>query len=175
MSSNTSTSNTQDATNDASDTLHDTLNPNRYQTFDKDNLKNTLTDTQYHVTQHAGTERAFSHAYDRLFDEGIYVDIVSGEPLFLSTDKFNAGCGWPSFAKPIITDVITHHADTSHNMVRTEVRSRVASSHLGHVFNDGPVNRGGLRYCINGNALRFIPKADMVREGYGALLPLLDK
>lgn len=156
-------------------TLDEALSPDRYQDFDKNNLHHTLTDIQYHVTQHAGTERPFSHAYDHLFEEGIYVDIVSGEPLFLSTDKFDSGCGWPSFSKPIAASVITEHTDTSHHMIRTEVRSRAADSHLGHVFTDGPPDKGGLRYCINGSALRFIPKAQMAREGYGALLSLFDK
>ena len=103
----------------------------------------------------------------------MYVDVVSGEPLFLSTDKYNSRCGWPSFTKPITPEVITEHKDDSYNMIRTEVRSRVADSHLGHVFTDGPQDRGGLRYCINGNALKFIPKAQMQKEGYGALLPLI--
>ena len=154
-------------------TLDEALDPKRYQAFDKATLKSTLTDAQYHITQNAGTERAFSHAYDHLFDDGVYVDIVSGEPLFVSTDKYNSGCGWPSFTKPIAPQVITEHHDTSYNMVRTEVRSRVANSHLGHVFPDGPRDRGGLRYCINGDALKFIPKDEMTHAGYGALLPLI--
>ncbi|MDO4699115.1 MAG: bifunctional peptide-methionine (S)-S-oxide reductase MsrA/peptide-methionine (R)-S-oxide reductase MsrB [Moraxella sp.] len=155
------------------DSIETTLDPKRYQNFDKTNLKNTLTAEQYRITQQAGTERAFSHAYDHLFDDGLYVDVVSGEPLFLSTDKYNSGCGWPSFTKPIAPQVISEHKDLSYNMIRTEVRSRVANSHLGHVFPDGPKARGGLRYCINGDALKFIPKADMEKHGYGALLPLI--
>ena len=154
-------------------TVQEALDPRRYQAFTKDNLKQSLTKAQYDITQNAGTERAFSHAYDHLFDDGLYVDIVSGEPLFLSTDKYNSGCGWPSFTKPIDPQVISKHTDTSYNMIRTEVRSRIANSHLGHVFPDGPKARGGLRYCINGDALKFIPKADMEKQGYGALLPLI--
>ena len=154
-------------------TIQEALDPRRYQAFTKDNLKQSLTKAQYDITQNAGTERAFSHAYDHLFDDGLYVDIVSGEPLFLSTDKYNSGCGWPSFTKPIDPQVISEHTDTSYNMIRTEVRSRIANSHLGHVFPDGPKARGGLRYCINGDALKFIPKADMEKQGYGVLLPLI--
>lgn len=150
------------------------LDPSRYASFDKTNLQSTLTKEQYYITQHAGTERAFSHEYDHLFDKGLYVDVVSGEPLFLSSDKYDSGCGWPSFVKPIDPVVITKHSDTSFNMVRTEVRSRVANSHLGHVFPDGPANRGGLRYCINGAALRFIPYDDMPAQGYGALQSLIE-
>ena len=155
----------------AAATVAEALNPVRYQNFDKATLKQTLTKAQYEITQNAGTERAFSHAYDHLFDPGIYVDIVSGEPLFLSTDKYNSHCGWPSFTRPIAPEVITEHEDTSYNMRRIEVRSRVANSHLGHVFNDGPKDRGGLRYCINGDALRFIPIAQMQEAGYGAFIP----
>lgn len=158
---------------DEAKTVDEALEPTRYQNFDKDNLKQTLTDAQYRITQQAKTEWAFSHDYDQLFDDGLYVDVVSGEPLFLSTDKYNSRCGWPSFTKPITPEVITEHKDDSYNMIRTEVRSRVADSHLGHVFTDGPQDRGGLRYCINGNALKFIPKAQMQKEGYGALLPLI--
>lgn len=152
-------------------TLDEALNPKRYANYDK-NLSH-LNQKQRHITQEAGTERAFSHAYDHLFDKGIYVDIVSGEPLFLSNDKYDSGCGWPSFVKPISDAVITTHDDNSYNMHRTEVRSRVANSHLGHVFNDGPKERGGLRYCINGDALAFIPLDKMASQGYHALIPLV--
>lgn len=148
------------------------LNPQRYQNFDK-NLQSRLTKAQYAITQNGATERAFSHEYDHIFDKGLYVDIVSGEPLFLSTHKYDSGCGWPSFTQPIDPQVITTVSDTSFNMVRTEVRSRVAQSHLGHVFDDGPADKGGLRYCINGDALRFIPLADMPKAGYGALVDLV--
>ena len=122
----------------------------------------------YRVTQQSGTERAFSHAYDHLFEPGIYVDVVSGEPLFSSADKFNSGCGWPSFTRPIEPAAVTEREDRSYNMLRTEVRSRAADSHLGHVFDDGPKDQGGLRYCINGASLRFVPLEQMDAQGYGA-------
>ena len=154
-------------------TVAETLAAKRYAGFDKSALKNTLTKEQYNITQDAGTERAFSHEYDNLFAPGIYVDVVSGEPLFLSTDKYNSQCGWPSFTKPIDMQVITQHDDMAYNMVRTEIRSRVADSHLGHVFPDGPKDRGGLRYCINGGALQFIPVAVMPQSGYGPLVKLV--
>lgn len=151
--------------------LDEALNPARYANYDK-NLSH-LSHSQKHITQEAGTERAFSHSYDHLFDKGLYVDIVSGEPLFLSSDKYDSGCGWPSFVKPISPEVITTLDDHSYNMHRTEVRSRVANSHLGHVFTDGPKERGGLRYCINGDALKFVPLSQMSKEGYGALVELV--
>lgn len=151
-------------------TVEEALNPKRYASFDKNVLKQTLTKSQYDITQKAGTERAFSHEYDHLFAPGIYVDVVSGEPLFLSTHKYDSGCGWPSFWQPIAPEVITEHADTEYNMVRTEVRSRVADSHLGHVFNDGPKDKTGLRYCINGGALQFIPVDKMPQSGYGVFV-----
>lgn len=132
----------------------------------KDELKTRLSDISYKVTQENGTERPHTHEYDQNFQEGIYVDIVSGEPLFSSTDKFDAGCGWPSFSKPIDKEMIREKKDFSHLMIRTEVRSNLADSHLGHVFTDGPMDKGGLRYCINGAALRFIPKDKMIEEGY---------
>ena len=122
---------------------------------------------QYQVTQQNGTERAFSHEYDELFEPGLYVDIVSGEPLFSSKDKYQSGCGWPSFVKPLVASAVTEKTDTSFNMRRVEVRSQIADSHLGHVFTDGPKDRGGLRYCINGASLRFIPLAEMEQAGYG--------
>lgn len=133
-------------------------------------LRRTLTDEQYRVTQKSGTERAFTHDYDHLFEPGIYVDVVSGQPLFSSKDKYDSGCGWPSFTKPIRKEVVTEHKDYSYNMVRIEVRSDAADSHLGHVFPDGPKDKGGLRYCINGASLRFIPLAKMAEEGYGDLI-----
>ena len=154
-------------------TVAETLSAKRYAGFDKNALKNTLTKEQYNITQDAGTERAFSHEYDELFAPGIYVDVVSGEPLFLSTDKYASGCGWPSFTKPIDMQVITQHKDMAFNMVRTEIRSRVADSHLGHVFPDGPKDRGGLRYCINGGALQFIPVSAMPQSGYAPLVKLV--
>ncbi len=134
-------------------------------------LRQTLSPLSYEVTRRNGTERAYSHEYDRLYEPGLYVDIISGEPLFSSRDKYDAGCGWPSFVRPIAPDALTEHRDTSFNMVRTEVRSRIADSHLGHVFPDGPRQRGGLRYCINGAALKFIPLEEMRAAGYGELIP----
>ena len=136
-------------------------------------IKANLTDEQYYVTQQNGTERPFSHEYDHQFERGIYVDIVSGEPLFSSSDKYDSGCGWPAFSKPIDTAVINELFDDSHGMRRTEVRSRVADSHLGHVFNDGLPELGGMRYCINGASLRFIPVNEMEQEGYGDLIGLV--
>ncbi|MDO5058707.1 MAG: bifunctional peptide-methionine (S)-S-oxide reductase MsrA/peptide-methionine (R)-S-oxide reductase MsrB [Neisseria sp.] len=131
-------------------------------------LKKMLTAEQYRVTQQNGTELAFSHEYDHLFAPGIYVDIVGGQPLFSSADKYDSGCGWPSFTRPITADAVTEHDDFSFNMQRTEVRSKAADSHLGHVFPDGPRDRGGLRYCINGASLKFVPLAEMDAQGYGA-------
>ncbi|MGA9422231.1 MAG: peptide-methionine (R)-S-oxide reductase MsrB [Rhodanobacteraceae bacterium] len=126
-----------------------------------------LTPEQYHVTQEAGTERPFDNPYDDNEEPGLYVDIVSGEPLFTSLDKFNSGCGWPSFSKPAETENVVEYRDTSHGMTRTEVRSAHGDSHLGHVFTDGPSEAGGLRYCINSASLRFIPVAELESEGYG--------
>lgn len=137
-------------------------------------LKQTLSPLAYEVTQKNATEKPFSSEYDQLFAPGIYVDIVSGEPLFSSANKFDAGCGWPSFSRPISKSVLTKHEDTSLARVRTEVRSQLADSHLGHVFPDGPEALGGLRYCINGAALRFIPLSDMDKEGYGHLKHLVE-
>ncbi len=141
----------------------------------QEELKATLTDIQYSVTQENATEYAFTSVYDDLFDKGLYVDVVTGEPLFSSVDKFDSGCGWPSFSKPIVPQVIVELTDTSYNMVRTEVRSRAGDTHLGHVFTDGPADRGGLRYCINGAALRFIPYDQMDAEGYGFLQSYIDQ
>ncbi|MEM7731760.1 MAG: peptide-methionine (R)-S-oxide reductase MsrB [Pseudomonadota bacterium] len=129
-----------------------------------------LTPIQYHITQQAGTERPFTGEYNSHKEPGIYVDVVSGEPLFASADKFESGCGWPSFTKPIEHAHVTEHTDASLGMVRTEVRSKHGDSHLGHVFPDGPRDRGGLRYCINSAALRFIHRDEMEAEGYGAYL-----
>jgi peptide-methionine (R)-S-oxide reductase len=129
-----------------------------------------LTPDQHRVTQESGTERAFTGEYWDHKEPGIYVDIVSGEPLFASSDKFESGCGWPSFTKPIEPANVNELRDDSHGMIRTEVRSAHGDSHLGHVFPDGPEDRGGLRYCINSASLRFIPRDEMEAEGYGAYL-----
>ena len=133
-----------------------------------------LTPEQFRVTQQSGTERPFTGEYTDLEDEGLYVDIVSGEPLFSSRDKFHSGCGWPSFARPVEAGRVGELTDTSHGMVRTEVRSMGADSHLGHVFEDGPEDLGGLRYCINSASLRFIPRATLKDEGYGDYETLFD-
>ncbi|NEW06645.1 peptide-methionine (R)-S-oxide reductase MsrB [Paenibacillus sp. SYP-B3998] len=136
---------------------------------DKEARKQKLTPLQYEVTQNNGTERPFTNAYWDSHEDGLYVDIVSGEPLFSSYDKFDSGCGWPSFTKPLFQGTVKEKTDVSHSMVRTEVRSQEADSHLGHVFTDGP-GPSGLRYCINSASLRFIPISDLEQEGYGAYL-----
>ncbi|MCA1054937.1 peptide-methionine (R)-S-oxide reductase MsrB [Rossellomorea aquimaris] len=132
-------------------------------------LKDTLTDSQYAVAVLNDTERAYSNEYWDNYEPGIYVDVATGEPLFSSRDKYDSGCGWPSFTKPIIPEVVTYHQDTSFGMERTEVRSRVGDIHLGHVFDDGPKDRGGKRYCINSASIQFIPLEDMDEKGYGHL------
>jgi len=129
-----------------------------------------LSPEQFRVTQQSATERPGTGAYLHNTEAGIYVDIVSGEPLFASSDKFESGCGWPSFSKPIEPAHVNELRDTSHGMIRTEVRSTHGDSHLGHVFPDGPRDRGGLRYCINSASLRFVPRAEMEAQGYGAYL-----
>jgi peptide-methionine (R)-S-oxide reductase len=129
-----------------------------------------LSPEQRRVTQHSGTERPGTGEYLYNKEPGIYVDIVSGEPLFASSDKFDSGCGWPSFTKPIEPANVNELRDASHGMIRTEVRSTHGDSHLGHVFDDGPEDRGGLRYCINSASLRFIPRDEMEAEGYGEYL-----
>jgi peptide-methionine (R)-S-oxide reductase len=129
-----------------------------------------LTPEQFHVTQESGTERPGTGEYLHNKAPGIYVDIVSGEPLFASSDKFDSHCGWPSFTKPIEPATVNELTDRSYGMARVEVRSAGADSHLGHVFDDGPRDRGGLRYCINSASLRFVPRAEMAGQGYGAYL-----
>jgi len=146
----------------------------KYSKPDEKTLKEKLTTIQYEVTQNNATERPFTSEYNNNNEEGIYVDIISGEPLFSSKHKFDAGCGWPSFSKTIEDDNIIEKRDTSHGMIRTEVRSKHGNSHLGHLFNDGPKEMGGLRYCINGASLRFIKKEDLEKEGYGEYLKIFE-
>lgn len=143
--------------------------------MNKEKRLKELTPMQFHVTQEKGTEPPFQNEFDQHFQEGIYVDVVSGEPLFSSKDKYNSGCGWPAFTKPVSDAKITEHLDISFGMKRMEVRSKEADSHLGHVFPDGPREAGGLRYCINSAALRFIPKEQLVQEGYADYVELFEK
>ena len=150
------------------------MNDTAQQRPSNDKLRQRLTWTQYEVTQNGMTEAPYTGIYDDFFHPGIYVDVVSGEPLFCSLDKYDSGCGWPAFAKPIDRAAVKEHLDLSYGMYRTEVRSAEASSHLGHVFTDGPEELGGLRYCINAAALRFIPYDRMEEEGYGDFLTLFE-
>ena len=149
------------------------VDPGQYEKPTDAELKEQLTQEQYQVTQLSATERPFHNAYNATFEEGIYVDVTTGEPLFFAGDKFESGCGWPSFSRPIARDVLKYYEDKSHGMERIEVRSRSGNAHLGHVFTDGPEAAGGLRYCINSAALRFIPKEKMEAEGYGYLLTFM--
>lgn len=142
-----------------------------YEKLSQNELKKTLSPLEFDVTQNSSTERPFSSPFDQLNEAGIYVDITSGQPLFSSDDKYDAGCGWPSFTMPITTSVMSYSKDFTHGMIRVEVRSNDADSHLGHVFEDGPIEKGGSRFCINGASLRFIPKAEMAEQGYEAYLP----
>ena len=154
--------------------LSSLIRPEDYPVPSDEVLREKLTDIQYQVTQKNDTERPYTNEYASTFEKGIYVDVVTGEPLFSSEDKFESGCGWPSFSKPIIPEVVTEDSDTSFNMVRTEVRSRAGNTHLGHVFDDGPKELGGLRYCINSASIRFIAYEDLDTEGYGFLKPMFD-
>lgn len=147
----------------------------QYSRPEKKELRKNLTSMQYNVTQNNATEPAFKNEYWNTFEEGIYVDVTTGEPLFSSTDKFDSGCGWPAFSKPIDPKSVEEKQDLSFGMVREEVRSKTGDAHLGHIFNDGPKESGGLRYCINSASLRFISKNNMQEEGYGHLLFLLEK
>ncbi len=150
------------------------VNPAGYSAPNPETLQKDLNEMQFAVTQKSATEPPFHNEYYDHYRQGIYVDITSGEPLFSSSDKFESGCGWPAFSKPIDPNVVREKSDSTHGMVRTEVRSRVGDAHLGHVFNDGPKEKGGLRYCINSASLRFMPKEDMEKEGYGYLLDLVE-
>ncbi len=145
----------------------------RYIKLPKVQLQKKLNRLQYEVTQNNATEPPFNNEYFNHFEEGIYVDVTTGEPLFTSKDKYEFGCGWPSFSKPINSDVIINLKDKSHGMSRTEIRSKIGDAHLGHVFEDGPKNKGGIRYCINSAALKFIKKENMKSEGYGWYLKFL--
>jgi len=155
--------------------IHQKKSEVKYQKQDKNVLKQKLTSEQYKVTQENATEMPFQNEYWDETREGIYVDITTGEPLFISTDKFESGCGWPSFSKPISQKLIDEKVDNTVGMTRTEVRSKTGDAHLGHVFDDGPKDKGGLRYCINSASLKFIPKAEMKDKGYGDYISLLDK
>lgn len=152
----------------------DFINNNWQTKADQETLKQKLTPIQYAVTQENGTEQPFHNEYWDLVEEGIYVDIVSGEILFSSRDKFDAACGWPSFTNPVDHYQLVEKMDDTHGMMRTEIRSKEADSHLGHVFNDGPQDKGGLRYCMNSAAMRFIPKQEMKEQGYKQYLYLFD-
>ncbi|MEA5134508.1 MAG: peptide-methionine (R)-S-oxide reductase MsrB [Candidatus Fimivivens sp.] len=151
------------------------VNPAAYPVPNLDSMRKSLTPMQFEVTQHSATEPPFQNQFYQTFTPGIYADVTTGEPLFSSSDKFESGCGWPSFSKPIDPNVIREKSDSTHGMMRTEVRSRAGNAHLGHVFEDGPEKLGGLRYCINSASLRFIPKEEMAKEGYGYLLSLINE
>lgn len=144
-----------------------------YQKPSPEEIKSKLTELQYQVTQKDGTESPFNNEYWNNHEAGIYVDVVTGEPLFSSRDKFDSGTGWPSYTRPIAPEAVTVRTDKKLFMERVEVRSRVGDSHLGHVFNDGPVDKGGLRYCMNSASLRFVPLAKMAEQGYAELIPLV--
>lgn len=151
-----------------------TVDPYLYQKLEKEKIKKELTPLSYEVTQNNATEKPFNNEYNDVFQKGIYVDITTGEPLFLSSDKYESGCGWPAFSKPIDSKVLVEKEDYTLGMERTEIRSRIGDAHLGHVFEDGPLETGGLRYCINSASLRFIPYEKLESEGYGYLLKLFN-
>lgn len=155
---------------DVNQASYPVIEASSYSKPSKQEIRKKLSPEEYAVTQKNDTERAFSNRYWNQFENGLYVDVVTGEPLFSSKDKYDSGCGWPSFSRPISPDVATYQEDKSFNMIRTEVRSRVGNSHLGHVFTDGPKEKWGLRYCINSLSFKFIPKAEMEEKGYGNLL-----
>jgi methionine-R-sulfoxide reductase len=146
----------------------------KFERKSKEELKKALTKMQYNVTQNNATEPPYLNAYDRHFEEGLYVDVTTGEPLFSSLDKFQSGCGWPSFSKPLDPSTLKELKDVSHGMLRTEVRSGIGDAHLGHVFSDGPKDRGGLRYCINSAAMRFIPRTELAQQGYEEWLKIFE-
>ena len=156
-------------------TMKTAFDPTQFRKPSPEELKKKLNPLQFEVTQEEGTERAFSNTYWDNHEEGIYVDVVSGEPLFSSLDKYDSGTGWPSFVKPLESANVVTKKDNRLFFSRTEVRSKHADSHLGHVFDDGPKDRGGKRYCMNSAALRFIPKAKLAEEGYGQYLSLFEK
>lgn len=145
----------------------------KFKKLSKEELKKQLTELEYKVTQENATEPPYENKYNDNYEKGIYVDITSGEPLFLSTDKFDSGCGWPAFSKPISRDIIKEKRDTSYGMERVEVRTANSDSHLGHVFNDGPIHKGGLRYCINSASLKFIPIEKMKGTEYEEYIELI--
>jgi len=155
--------------------LEEDFNPEEFERKSKDELKKELSDLEYAVTMESATESPYTGQYWDSFEEGVYVDITTGEPLFSSKDKFKSHCGWPSFSKPIEKEVTRYYKDNSHLVERIEVRSRVGDAHLGHVFPDGPSELGGLRYCINSASIRFIKKEDLEKEGYKNLLKLFEK
>ena len=160
---------------DVTDAEKPLIDASNYEKPSQEVLRQSLSEESYRVTQESATEAPFTNAYDQTFEEGIYVDITTGEPLFFAKDKFASGCGWPSFGRPISKELIHYYKDMSHGMERIEVRSRSGNAHLGHVFTDGPQELGGLRYCINSASLRFVAKDEMEEAGYGYLLPYLNK
>ena len=160
--------------NELFDKASNFTSPNSYTKMDDDKLKETLTEEQYNVTQNSFTERAYSNKYWDNYDKGIYVDITSGQPLFTFADKYHCSCGWPSFSKPISNDIIVEYRDNTLGVERVEVKSKLSDSHLGHVFDDGPKELGGLRYCINSASLRFVSIDDMEDQGYSYLISMVE-